>query len=259
MSEHASACSAALDILRSGARELGLNLDAEAQRQFEMYSVLLQDASRSVNLTAVRDTEGIMRTLFLDSLTLLQPLQAYISPRGQMLVVDVGSGAGIPGLPLKIVRPEWQLVLIESVGKKARFLSSVVEALDLARVTVLNERAEAAGWRKELRDTADACLARAVAPLSVLLELCTPFVRSGGVLLFPKSGDVTAEIDAARVAAHTMRAELLERWTVPEALGLGSNRFVLVYRKVGPTPPGYPRRIGLARSRPLGTGRQGVS
>jgi 16S rRNA (guanine527-N7)-methyltransferase len=150
------------------------------------------------------------------------------------------------------MRPDWRLALIESVGKKARFLQSAVDTLQLAGVTVLNERAEETGWRKELRDTADACVARAVAPLAVLVELCAPLVRTGGVLVFPKSGNVDPEIAEAEVAAHKLRTQLLECRVVPETLGLGPDRYIVLYRKTGETPPGYPRRVGLARSRPLG-------
>jgi 16S rRNA (guanine527-N7)-methyltransferase len=221
--------------------------------------VLLQQANQSVNLTGVRNAEGIMRTLFLDSLTVLPPLDEHVRAEPQTLVVDVGAGAGIPGLPVTIVRPHWRMVLIESTGKKARFLQSVVDALSLDGVTILNERAEESGWRPELRDKADACLARAVAPLAVLVELCAPFVHAGGILAFPKSGDVTAEIDDARMAARKLQAQLLECWPVPEALGFGARRFVVVYRKSGPTPAGYPRRVGLARSRPLGSRARGAS
>jgi 16S rRNA (guanine527-N7)-methyltransferase len=245
-------CASTLDILVRAARQLGVDLPGEAQRRFITYCELLQDANERVNLTGVRAPKGIMSTLFLDSLTILPALKTHLRASPETLVVDVGSGAGFPGLPLKIVRPDFRLVLIESVGKKARFLHAVADALDLPGVTVLTERAETAGWRTELRDTAQICLARAVAPLSVLLELCAPFVHTGGLLAFPKSGDIAAEVTGAEVAARKLRVELLECWAVPKNLGLGLNRLVIVYRKVGPTPEGYPRRVGLARSRPLG-------
>jgi 16S rRNA (guanine527-N7)-methyltransferase len=166
-------------------------------------------------------------------------------------VVDVGSGAGVPGIPLKILNPHWRLALVESIGKKCAFLQDTLASLGLADVRVLQGRTEEFGRSPEWRDQADLCLARAVAPLATLIELCAPFVRPGGSLIFPKSGNVDAEIKASLAAQTTLNARHLRTLSIPESIGVGNCKLVLEFRKSGRTPPGYPRRVGLAKSRPI--------
>jgi 16S rRNA (guanine527-N7)-methyltransferase len=196
-----------------------------------------------------------MRTLFLDSLTIAPALPSFLTSRAEtpeVRVVDVGAGAGIPGLPLTIVFPWWSLTMIESVAKKARFLESAARGIGLSGVTVLPSRAEEVGRMRNWRDAADLCLARAVAPLASLLELCGPLTRPGGYLAFPKSGDLSSELQGAEAAMQAVRLELTRVVPVDEELGLGAERVIVLYRKSGSTPPGYPRRVGLAQSRPIG-------
>jgi 16S rRNA (guanine527-N7)-methyltransferase len=248
--EGPSPCRDALPLLLAGASFLGLTLENDTLDRFAQYCAFLLKRNESINLTGVRSPQGVMTTLCLDSLTVLAAL-----PTGwrsaPLSVVDVGAGAGIPGIPLKIACLNWKLTMIESIGKKARFLGDAVEVLGLQDVTVLAQRAEEAGMRAVLRDSADLCLARAVAPLPVLIELCSPFVRPGGRLLFPKSGDVGSEIGSAVAAERALRIQRAGSFAVPEELGLGSGREIVVYEKVGPTPSDFPRRIGLARKDPI--------
>lgn len=216
------------------------------------YCALLQETSRHTNLTAIRSPAAIMSTLFLDSLTLVLALPNWAIDGSPVRVVDVGTGAGFPGVPLKILFRAWRLTLIESVGKKARFLLDLSASLGLQSVEVINGRAEDVARETGRRETSDLCTARAVAPLATLLEYSAPFVRSEGLLLFPKSGNVTSEVEEAQAAAERLGAELQSITSVPETLGLGSGRVILSYRRSGNVPPGYPRRTGLARSRPIG-------
>lgn len=247
-------CARALAELVEGARHLGLELGPAAQETFARYCQALSDANTRFNLTAVQSPGGIMRTLFLDSLTAVPALPPWLKERNrESRVVDVGAGAGIPGLPLKIVFPWWELALVESVGKKARFLEATVTELGLAGVTVVPRRTEELGGERGWRDAADLCLARAVAPLPTLLEYCAPLVRAGGLLALPKSGEVAEEVAAAEAAARALRVRLRDIVPVSAALNLGEHRAIVVYDKVGATPAGYPRRTGLARSRPIGS------
>jgi 16S rRNA (guanine527-N7)-methyltransferase len=254
VTESADACSHAFAELEVGANLLGLTFSPKQREQFIRYGDFVLDTGSRMNLTAVRTPQGIMRTLFLDSLTVSLALpEAYTAEpaHGRCRVVDVGAGAGVPGLALKIVYPHWSLALIESVRKKARFLEAAVRELELEDVTVLPERAEDLGKSPAWRDRADLCLARAVAALPSLVELCAPLVRAGALLIFPKRGDVEGEAQSAEAAMRAVRVRLRSIVDVPHDLGLGQGRALVVCDKVSATPSGYPRRTGLATSRPL--------
>jgi len=246
-------CASALRELLHGAEALGIYPTALQQAQLIRYCYSLRAALATANLTGVRSPSGIMRTLFLDSLTIHLALpERFRSPDGErMRVVDIGSGAGIPGVPLKIAYPHWQLTLVESVGKKARFLETIGRTAGLEGIAVVPERAEVLGHKPGFRDAYDLCLARAVSSLPSLVELCAPFARVDGLLAFPKGSTARTEINEAKEAARRLLVELVEIAQVPQNLGLGDNRYIVMYRKTGKTPPRYPRRVGLAQSRPL--------
>lgn len=250
MSTSSSPCEESLAVLVDGARALDLHLTPIMAQRFASYCSVLLKWNQRVNLTAVRSEQGIMRTLFLDSLTLLSavPRQWTAAP---IRLVDVGAGAGVPGIPLKIARERWRLTMIESIGKKAGFLAAAVAQLGLEHTEVLNERAEDAARDPVRRDTSDICTARAVGRISTVLELCSPFVRPGGLVLLPKSGDLTGEIAEARRAADVLHLRARTPIDVPEHLGLGQDRLILVYEKIAASPAHVPRRAGLAKSKPL--------
>ncbi|GAC1657590.1 MAG: 16S rRNA (guanine(527)-N(7))-methyltransferase RsmG [Candidatus Dormibacteraceae bacterium] len=178
-----------------------------------------------------------------DSLVLLEFL-----PSGPLRLIDVGSGGGLPGLPLRLARPDLTLTLLEANRKKAAFLVQAVARLGLDRVEVLAERAETSGRDPRYRESFDIATARALAAMPVLVELCLPFVRVGGLLLAMKTA-ARAEAEAAVNAIERLGGRLLE--VAPAASAARSLGEVVVVRKVRPTPPAYPRRPGVPARRPI--------
>ena len=208
--------------------------------QLERYRDELLSWNQRVNLTAIRTPAGVDELHFLDSLACL--LAGFAQGDS---VLDVGAGGGFPGLPLKIARPDLSLTLLESTGKKARFLEHVVAALGLAEVRIVNDRAETFAGR----DAFDVVVARALGPLPVLLELTLPFTRAGGrVLAMKKGAGLTLEIASARRALELLGGEL----DAPVSYELGDEeRQIVVVRKARPTPAVFPRRPGMPAKNPL--------
>jgi len=254
-----------MELLREGARSLGLTLNAERLAAFERYYQELEAWNRRFNLTAITDYAEVQCRHFLDSLSCLLafPRRApddaaasvveTVSPQlaPSPLCLDVGSGAGFPGIPLKIVVPDARMTLLEATGKKAVFLAHMVEVLRLTDTTVLNTRAEEAGHDPHHRSKYDVVLARAVAPLAVLVEYCLPFCRVGGRVIAQKGDEIADEVEAARGAIALLGGELREIKTV-EVPGIPEPRRLVVIAKVRETPSEYPRRPGVPAKRPLG-------
>jgi 16S rRNA (guanine527-N7)-methyltransferase len=198
------------------------------------------------NLTAIRDPENVRVKHFLDSLS------AYLALRGTAMgkVIDVGTGAGFPGLPLKILCPNIKLTLVESVGKKSAFCRHIVKVLEFENVEVVNARVETLGQDSNHREKYDWALARAVAVMPVLLEYLLPLVRIGGSALAMKGESAPAEAHAAENAAQILGGHLqhLMPVTLP---GVVEERYLVVVNKIAATPEKYPRRVGIPSKRPL--------
>jgi 16S rRNA (guanine527-N7)-methyltransferase len=249
-------CASAVQVVLDGARRLEVPITSEQADLLVHYCELVERGNTVMNLTAHRSPEAIMRRLVLDSLTILAALPPDVAGATHGLrVLDVGSGVGVPGIPLKVMRPTWSLALVESIGKRARFLEDAVERLGFEDVTVLNKRAEEIGAAPGWHDSADLVVARAVAALPTLLELCAPLVAAGGYLALTKGANAATEAAQAGAAAQALNLKQIAIWQAPEDLGIGSGH-IAVYRKTGATPSGYPRRIGLAASRPIGVERR---
>ncbi len=209
------------------------------------------------NLTAITDPADIQRLHFADSLTVIPAVDAYVHLIGgdvamlsTVRVLDVGSGAGFPGLPLAIMRPRVAVTLLEATGKKAAFLRRVADDLGLDNVTVLNYRAEEAAHHPTLRGHIDIVLARAVARLPVLLEYALPFVRPGGFVLALKRGDIAAEIAGGARAAALLGGTLGA--STPVAISGLEGHLLVRVDKTGDTPARYPRYPGVPAKNPLG-------
>ena len=225
---------------------LGLRLKESQVKAFEHYERILLDWNTRINLTAIRESEEIRIKHFLDSLTCLLVMRDTPSER----IVDVGTGAGFPGLPLKITCPAVQLTLFESVGKKADFCRNVVEALNMEGVEVIQERAEVAGQLPAHRERYDWAVARAVANMPVLAEYLLPFVKVGGRMLAMKGESAPAEAHSAEKAMHMLGGHL--RQLVPVTLpGVAEERFLVVVDKIAATPGQFPRRVGVPSKNPL--------
>lgn len=222
------------------AQALGVSLSGPIGEQLAAYLARLLETNRAFNLTAITDPEEAWTKHILDSLTLLPDLAA-LAPASE--VVDVGSGGGLPAIPLAIALPSLRFTLIEATGKKARFLEETAQALGLSHVQVHNERAENAG-HGPLRARFAAATSRALSRLPVLLELTLPLLRSGGVSLAIKGGQADAEIAEASRALALLGGAVEAQRRTPTGV-------VIAVRKVAATPARYPRRPGEPKRTPL--------
>jgi len=225
-----------------------LGLTPRQSEQFQLYYQELIDWNRRLNLTAITAYEEVQVRHFLDSLTVILALEQPLSKK--MRLIDVGTGAGLPGIPLKIVFPVISLVLLEATGKKADFLKYIIQKLALNDVEVVVGRAEDIAHRPEYRQKFDLVLSRAVAHLTTLVELTLPFCATGGRFIAQKKGDIQAEVHGAQRATSLMGGKMVDLKKI-ELPGFTDERWLVVIDKVGETPPQYPRRAGVPAKRPL--------
>lgn len=237
-----------MDTLLEGVKRLRIGLDQRQVEAFRTYEQELLAEGPRASLTAVRDSESIQSRHFLESLALLVALEE-IGALGER-AIDIGTGAGFPGLPIKIVRPQLRLTLLEATGKKAAFLERLVQRLRLREVTVVHGRAEELAHDPAHRQAYDLALARALSPLPTLVELALGFLRRGGFLAAPKGSRAPREVREAAAAlaacggaVHTVRSLHLP--------GAGIAPTLVVIRKVSDTPERFPRRPGIPAKRPL--------
>lgn len=233
-----------IEILKPLLPEYGLSLGEEALAGLETYAAVLRDWNQRMNLTAITDDEGIAVKHFLDSLALLRYLEL---PQGAR-VADVGTGAGFPGVVLKIARPDLRLTLIDGHGKRITFLEALLGELGLSG-ECLHLRAEEAGRKPELRERFDLVTARAVAGMNVLAEYCLPLVKRGGVFAAMKGPEPEEELSAAKKALRVLGGAEPERMSY--RLPNGDGRTLIMVRKTAPTPESYPRCSAKIAKQPL--------
>jgi len=234
--------------LIKGAEKLGLSLDASKLEQFATYYRELGDWNNRINLTAITDIDDVQVKHFLDSLTLIPIICERV--HGSCCIIDVGTGAGFPGVPLKIAIPDIKMVLLEATAKKVSFLEYIITKLELSDIEVIKGRSEEAAQNPRFRERFDVAVARAVAELPVLCELTLPFCAIGGCVIAHKKGDIQLELEQSLKAIETLGGRLSKAEKV-EAEGLDDERYLVVVDKIRATPEKYPRRPGMPEKRPL--------
>jgi 16S rRNA (guanine527-N7)-methyltransferase len=227
-------------------REMGIELSDSQVEQFLVYYEMLTEWNEVMNLTAITNYEDVMKKHFVDSISLIK---AYDVSKN-VSVIDVGTGAGFPGLALKIAYPNLKVTLLDSLNKRINFLDAVIEKLGLTNIDTVHGRAEDYAKKGKLREEYDLCVSRAVANLSTLSEYCLPFVKVGGQFISYKSEKITEEMTAASHAINLLGGKVSKQveFTLPDS-DIYRNLFVI--DKVKDTPNKYPRKAGLPSKEPL--------
>ncbi len=239
-----------MEKLYACAQKLGYQLNPKQLEQFSVYYQELADWNQRINLTSITGHEEVQIKHFCDSLTVtlaLKPSGPGTHPR----MLDVGSGAGFPGIPLKILLPDISVVLLESTNKKVVFLQHLKEKLGLENVEIVTGRAEEAAHLEQYREKFDIVLARGVAPLPALVELTLPFCTIGGCFIAQKKGSLNSEISQAAKDIGTLGGNLREIKRI-ELEEFPDERYLIIIDKISPTPTQYPRRPGMPAKRPIG-------
>lgn len=233
--------------LKDKAARIGVTLDEKQLEQFKKYYDLLTEWNRVMNLTAITEKTEVMHKHFIDSLLLAK----YMDFHKNLQVIDIGTGAGFPGIPLKIAFPELRLTLLDSLNKRLKFLKEVIHVLSLEQVETVHSRAEDGGRQECFRERYDVAVSRAVAGLAGLSEYCMPFVKPGGYFVAYKAGTIEEELKQGKKAVRILggRIENIFTTVLP---GTDMERKFVFVKKEKSTPPEYPRKAGTAIKKPLG-------
>ena len=233
-------------LLLESAQALGIALSEAQTDQFMQYLSLLLEWNEKMNLTAITDPVEVVQKHFIDCISVLP----HLDLQGGETMIDVGTGAGFPGVPLKIASPALQVTLLDALQKRLTFLDTLTQSLDLYDVTLVHSRAEDGGQNPDLREQFDLCVSRAVANLAVLLEYCLPFVKVGGKLAALKGPDATQEIEQAQNALQIVGGKVTAVIPITIPHTDLQHQLVLV-EKIAPTPQRYPRKAGKISKKPL--------
>lgn len=235
-----------MEALRRKAEQLNINLKDNQLQQFQIYYEMLIEKNKVMNLTAITEYDAVIDKHFVDSIL----LGSICNLSDSLSVIDVGTGAGFPGIPLKIAFPELQVTLLDSLNKRVNFLNEIIDALGLTGIEAVHSRAEDAGRNLRYRDKYDLCVSRAVANLSTLSEYCLPFVKRGGYFISYKSMEIQEELRQAEHAVAILGGKL-EAVVPVELPGSEITRqFIRILKKKN-TPKEYPRKAGTASRTPL--------
>ena len=240
------------------AEQLGISLTEEQIRSFKLYYEMLIETNKVMNLTAITEIDDVITKHFIDSISLVKvfsELSQYekedkndsIEP---IRILDLGTGAGFPGIPLKIVFPKIEIILMDSLNKRVMFLQNVIQKLNMVNITAVHGRAEEMARKKEYREQFDLCVSRAVANLSTLSEYCIPFVKTGGCFISYKAADIEKETDNAKNAIKILGGNLtaVKKVILPDT---DIERAFVIIDKKRATPKAYPRKAGTANKNPL--------
>ena len=240
-----------LTSFEKGLEQLSITLSGEQKQQFLTYYEYLVEKNKVMNLTAITEYEEVITKHFLDSLAVVKTSCFKPEKLAGKRLIDIGTGAGFPGIPLKIVFPEMEILLLDSLNKRINFLNEVTEMLGLTKINTVHGRAEDYAKQKGYRESFDFCVSRAVANLSTLSEYCIPFVKLGGCFISYKSGSVDQELIQAEKAVKILggQREEVVRFSLADT---DMDRSFVVIRKAKPTPKKYPRKAGLPSKEPLG-------
>ncbi len=232
------------DLLKTMASDMGIKLSPESLDRFDKYAEMLVETNKTLNLTAITEPDEIVSKHFCDCLSLLKEVEI---PQGSKLI-DVGTGAGFPGIVLLIARPDIKITLMDSTNKRLVFVQSVVDALEL-NANVVHSRAEEAGKNKAFREKYDFVTARAVANMQTLSEYCLPFLKVGGIFAAMKGAKASDELNTAKGAIKLLGGQVhsAKEFTLPDC----GERSILCVKKISQTPPKYPRASAQIAKKPL--------
>lgn len=234
-------------VLTEACEKIGITLTDKQIEQFLIYYEYLVEKNKVMNLTAITEYEEVVLKHFVDSLSIVKAVD--MSKCHKML--DLGTGAGFPGIPLKIAFPDIEVVLMDSLNKRIKFLEEVIEKLEMKNITAVHARAEEGARKAEYREQFDICVSRAVANLSSLAEYCIPFVKQKGMFISYKSMNIDEEVEKSKKALSMLGGKIkkIEEFMLPDT---EIGRSFVVIEKVKATPGKYPRKAGLPTKEPLG-------
>lgn len=234
------------NLLRDGAKEFGIDLTSGEIESFSRYKSLLKEWNEKINITAITEDSEIDIKHFLDSISVIK--DGYIKEGSRL--IDIGTGGGFPGLPIKILEPSTEVTLLDGLNKRLKFLDIVIEELGLEGIETVHGRAEELSRKKEYRECYDIAVSRAVASLNTLLEYCLPFVKVGGYFIAMKGPEVDEEIDMSEKALEKLGGELEKRIDVKLPHSDITHNLLFI-KKVKKTPSVYPRGKGNPKKKPL--------
>lgn len=227
--------------------DYNIEVNNEQVEKFDNYYRLLIEWNKKINLTAIINYEDVIKKHFLDSVLLLKVYSKDLFTSKN--IIDVGTGAGFPGLPLAIMLPDAKFTLVDSLNKRIQFLKEVIDILKISNITLIHSRAEELGINSDHREKYDICVSRAVAALPLLLEYCSPFVKKEGVLYMYKSLKVEEEIELSKNALSILNCSINKKILLAEEEDF--QRYILKIKKENFTPDKYPRKPGKAKKKPL--------
>ncbi len=227
--------------------DYNIEVNNEQVEKFDNYYRLLIEWNKKINLTAIINYEDVIKKHFLDSVLLLKVYSKDLFTSKN--IIDVGTGAGFPGLPLAIMLPDAKFTLVDSLNKRIQFLKEVIDILKISNITLIHSRAEELGINSDHREKYDICVSRAVAALPLLLEYCSPFVKKEGVLYMYKSLKVEEEIELSKNALSILNCSINKKILLAEEEDF--QRYILEIKKENFTPEKYPRKPGKAKKKPL--------